>query len=290
MRVCVTGASGFIGQHVTKALLGAGHEVIALDVYEPPYGSWAKADIRLPLAPIPGLDAVIHLAAIAAPRECDSDPARAFSVNVGGTSNVLKMALESGAKKVVFSSTAHVYGVSPKYMPTAETHILHLQDTYTVTKILGEQLCHLYFENQGLSYTVLRLFNTYGPGQRPGYYIPDQINKAKRGKVSLQGSNVTKDWVYVGDVARAFVQAIGTDFVGAVNIGSGAQTDLGTIAERICDPFKAELVCIPSDNPTHMQADIRRAQRVLGWYPAVDLEHGIRDVLDVAMGTVAPVA
>ncbi|MDP2662700.1 MAG: NAD(P)-dependent oxidoreductase, partial [Dehalococcoidia bacterium] len=225
--VLVTGAAGFIGQHVMKALTVAGHSPIGLDVRPVDgYGVEVDADIRQPLDSIPGLDAVIHLAAIAAPRECDKDPGRAFDVNVNGTLQVLKMALASGAKKVVFSSTAHVYGVGPKYLPSPETHPLSLGNTYTTTKILGEELCRLYWENHGLPYTTLRLFNAYGPGQRAGYFVPDMIAKAHGGSITLSDGSTTKDWVYIDDVARAFVLALGTPFVGAVNIGSGRQASL----------------------------------------------------------------
>lgn len=126
MRVCVTGASGFIGRHVLRAIDKAGHIAIPLDVRVPwddDTGSiWMESDITTPLDAIPGLDAVIHLAAVANPRDCDTDPTKAFDVNVNGTHQVLKMAWESGAKHVVFASSAHVYGISPRYLPTDEGH------------------------------------------------------------------------------------------------------------------------------------------------------------------------
>jgi UDP-glucose 4-epimerase len=164
MKVLVTGANGFIGQYVLKALEERGHEAIGLDFTQSVRPPWIHADITHPLEKIPNLDAVIHLAAMANPRECDATPIGAFAVNVNGTNQVLKMALESGAKKIVFSSSAHVYDIPPKYLPTDESHPLRLNNTYTTTKILGEQLCQLYWENHGLSYCTLRLFNAYGPG------------------------------------------------------------------------------------------------------------------------------
>ena len=102
VRVMVTGSSGFIGQHVSKLLYEEGHNVILLDsVLRAPQGDqYICADITQSLDPIPDLDAVIHLAAMANPRDCDANPSKAFDVNVNGTHQVLKMALESGAKKV----------------------------------------------------------------------------------------------------------------------------------------------------------------------------------------------
>jgi len=292
MKVCVTGASGFLGQYIIQALNLAGHCVVALDVRTVPttafstradiYNEWLEADITTPLPPILGLDAVIHLAALANPRECDSDPAKAFSVNVNGTSNVLRMALASGAKKFVFSSSAHVYGISPKYLPTPENHPLYLQNTYTTTKILGEQLCQLYYENHGLGYTTLRLYNAYGPDQQLGYFIPDLISKAKSGSLALSGGNTTKDFVYVDDVAQAFLLALQTPFVGPLNIGTGEETRLEDIARVIADKMGVELVASPSANGSRMQADNSRAKRVLGWEPRVGIWEGLRAAVDSA--------
>ena len=281
MRVLVTGANGFIGKHVCKALTDAGHRVIPLDIAIP----WIQADITQPLPKMPDLDAVIHLAALSHPRQCDENPAKAFDINVQGTHNVLKMALASGAKKVVFSSSAHVFDIPPRYLPTDELHPLRLNNTYTTTKLLGEQLCHLFYENHGLSYITLRLFNAYGPNQAVGYYIPDQIAKAEKGGFELRGRNVTKDWVFVTDVADAFVKALSSDFVGPINIGTGVETDLGTIAEIIAEAYQVELATFPATIPTRMCADRKRAERVLGWSPTVSLEDGIRNIIEIAMRT-----
>lgn len=284
MRVLVTGAAGFIGRHVTTALKEAGHSIIGLDVskfiFSEDCNEWHCADITKALVPIPGLDAVIHLAAIANPRDCDREPTKAFDVNVNGTLQVLKMAWESGAKKVVFSSTAHVYDIPPRYMPTDETHPLRLNNTYTTTKILGEQLCDLYWENHGLPYTILRLFNAYGPGQLPGYFIPDMVARAKTGSFVLSGANTTKDWVYIKDVARAFVLALESPFVGAINIGTGKETDLGAIARHIGAAAGFNVASSDVPNATRMCADNSRAKRVLGWEPKMALFEGLRTTLE----------
>ena len=268
MRVLLTGSEGFIGKHVRRALSAAGHSVVPLDIT-------LGVDITKPMGAVAGIDAVIHLAAMASPNECLSNPAMAYGVNVHGTSNVLDMAVRSGAKKVVFSSSAHVYDIPPRFMPTDETHPLRLNNVYTTTKILGEQLCQLYWENHGLLYTTLRLFNTYGVGQARGFFIPDMIAKAKRGAFTLGSANVTKDWVYIDDVAEAFVRAVETPFVGPINIGTGKQTDLGFIATRIAMANHVEVTTSLSDAPTAMRADISRARRVLGWEPKTTLEDGL---------------
>src|SRR3990167_8759409 len=229
MRVLVTGAAGFIGRHVCKALWEAGHEVFEVDLVAPEGKGhlWTVHDITKPFSQSPViLDAVIHLAALAAPRECDANPTRAFDINVNGTLQVLRMALASGAKKVVFSSSAHVFDIPPKWLPTDESAPLRLNNTYTTTKILGEQLCELFWTNHGLPYTILRLYNA--------------------------------------DVADAFVKAITSEFVGPVNIGTGIETDLGTIASIIAKAYEVKLDCHPAAVPTRMCADWKRAKRILG--------------------------
>jgi UDP-glucose 4-epimerase len=280
MRVLVTGANGFIGQYVVKALKEAKHKVITLDNAQRP-GTHLDitADITKPLPRIEGLDAVIHLAAIANPRECDHDPSGAFDVNANGTHQVLSMALASGARKVVYASTAHVYGISPRYLPTDEVHRLWLQNNYTLTKIVGEQLCELYYENHGLGYTSLRLYNAYGPGQAAGYFIPDMISKAKEGSIVLPGGNTTKDFVWVEEVAQAFVLAASSPFAGAVNIGTGVETELSAIAGYIAKVGGASFSTTPVEGATRMQADISRARQVLGWEPKVTMLDGLDRIL-----------
>lgn len=287
MKICVTGASGFIGQHVCKALQQAGHLVFGLDAAPSPAfngAGWITADITLPLERITTLDAVVHLAAVAAPRDCDKNPSRAYDVNVNGTSHVLKMALESGAKKVVFSSSAHVYDIPPRYLPTDEIHPLRLNNTYTTTKILGEQLCGLYWDNHGLSYTTLRLYNAYGPGQALGYFIPDMILKAQTGQIDVRGAGTSKDFVYIDDVARAFALAVGTPFVGAINIGTGVETHLVDVVREIASASGAKVSFSQPNGTldTRMCADIRRAKRMLDWQPTMNIKEGLRATLDAA--------
>lgn len=290
MKVLVSGSSGFIGGHVCEALKAAGHYVIGMDVQRLNAmlcDDWITADITKPLAKIEGLDAVIHLAAIAAPRDCDADPARAYAVNVNGTHQVLRMALESGAKKFVFSSSAHVYDIPPLYLPTDETARLRLNNTYTTTKVLGEQLCELYWENHRLSYIALRLYNAYGADQAKGYFIPDMIAKAQSGDISLKGGGTTKDFVHVDDVARAFVLAVESSFVGGINIGTGNEATLNEVAAEIALGYDRRFQeTYPYVGATRMQADIRRAKQVLGWEPTISLKEGLGAIISASKVTI----
>ena len=287
MRVLVTGSEGFLGKHICAALKNRGHDVVGLDSAP---GAEIVADITK-VMPIMEVDAVVHLAAVASPNVCTANPELAFSVNVLGTQQVLRLALESGAKKFVFSSSAHVYQIPPLYYPTDEVHPLRLGNTYTTTKILGEQLCQLFWENHGLSYTILRLYNAYGPGQGLGYFIPDIMEQAKQGHIELRGGNTTKDWVYAEDVARAFCAAVETPYVGPINIGTGIETRLLRIASIIARNICHGIVRPTADETrdgTRMQANWARAKKVLGWEPTVTIEEGLDAIINHAQAQSIP--
>jgi len=287
VRVMITGGAGFLGQAVGAALMKEGHIVVGMDNNPTPiltFVEWYNVDITEKLHPTEyggNLDAVIHMAAIAAPRTCDADPGLAYNVNVNGTHQVLKLAVASGAKKFVFISSAHVYGISPKYLPTDERHPLQPQETYTTTKILGEKLCELYHENYGLSYTTLRLFNAYGPGQLPGYFIPDQLLKAQAGSINLGGGDITKDFVYIDDVVQAILAALETDYIGPINIGTGVQSSLRSVSWFIAHELGAEFSeTFSSDaHPTVMECDWSRAKSILGWSPTVSIQDGLLNII-----------
>lgn len=278
MRVLVTGAAGFLGRAIGKALVAKGHQVTGTDMpvreWDPPPAFFAW-DITRPWTTIPELDAVVHLAAVASPAVCDKDPGLAFRVNVQGTHNVLKLAVAAGAKRFILASSAHAYGISPLYLPTDERAPRSVFDTYTTTKLMSEQLCELFWENYGLSYAAIRLFNGYGPGQQSGYFIPDKIAQAQAGDFELRGAKITKDWVYIDDVVRAYVLALESSFVGAVNVATGVETDLETIGSQIAKAFGVRMTVPPSGLPTRMCGCYQRAERVLGWRPTITLEEGL---------------
>lgn len=285
MRILVTGAAGFLGRYVCRELQEGGHTAWGLDLKMAlPTSNIVSTDITaeitLPEMVLP-IDCIIHLAAVASPSECIQDNSLAFNVNVNGTYQVLKAALQLGVKRFVFSSSAHVYGISPRYLPTEERHPVWNQDCYTLTKIQGEQLCRLFYENHDLPYCILRLYNGYGPGQPTGYFVPDMIQKAKTGHIHLNGARITKDFIYAADVARAFRLAAESSFIGEINVGTGRESKLEEVAGLIARHLGATISLDGAGNYEHtrMQADIKRARRVLGWEPQVTLEEGIHEVL-----------
>lgn len=289
MKVLVTGAAGFIGRKLCRELRKFNgrfsFDVVELDKEKLTVAGGIQCDIRdgesmnVAATLMEGVDACVHLAAIAAPRQAEADPSLAWETNVRGTQNVLALCRKVGAKKIVFASSAHVYGISPKYLPTDERHPLALLDTYTTTKILGEQLCALHHENYGLSYTTCRLFNAYGPGQSPEYFMGVKLKQARAGgPVTIMNGSVTKDWVWVYDVVDALVRCVQTSYVGPLNIGTGVEGSLMQIADHIASAY--DTIVIPDagkdSGPTRMCADWSRAERVIGWKPTVGLADGIR--------------
>ena len=288
--VLVTGAGGFLASYIIPELLDRGAEVIGIDLKDALDNgnlNSVKSKLKLIEADITNLselervgvncDYVVHLAAIGAPALCDRDPAKAFLTNVQGTFNVLKFSTRKSVKRLLFSSSAHVYGISPKYVPTDERHPLALQDIYTTTKVIGESLCQLFYSNHNLEYITTRLFNSYGPRQSTDYFIPAMISKAKKGRIELRDRHVTKDFVYVDDVAEVFVKALTSEYVGEINIGSGVQTKLQDVAKYIADAFKAELIFsnVETGGPTHMQCDTTRASGILGWKAVTSMKEGL---------------
>lgn len=284
MQILVTGAAGFVASRVVPKLLERGDDVVGLDKEPRPAAfagcPWVRADITE--LNFPGLvggpfDRVVHLAAVAAPRECEARPGTAFNVNVRGTYEVLKLA-EAWKAKLVLASSAHVYGIPPLHVPTQEDAPLKPQDTYTCSKVSAEDLCRRFFESYNLAYIALRLYNGYGPGQPSGYFIPDMIRQAKvRGEIQVRGATITKDWLYLDDMAEAVVRATQSPFVGALNVGSGQATSLFNVAKHVGARLGVPVQAVddPSRPPSFMQADLDRVRRMLSWEPKVSLEEGL---------------
>jgi nucleoside-diphosphate-sugar epimerase len=291
MKVVVTGSEGFLGKHLVDRLLEDDHTVVGIDTTPPaPDAKYLHVKVNIIDAPavlaawewVRDADCLVHLAAIASPRYATDHPGETWAVNVAGTHHVLKLAQKVDIPKVVFLSSAHVYGISPKYLPTDEVHPLSLLDTYTTTKIMGEKLCEQFYANYGISYTTLRLFNGYGPGQSKDYFMGAKIQQAIAGNLTLRGAAVTKDWVYVDDVVEAIALATCTMYSGPLNVGTGYETSLAQIAEFIAKRFN-RTVTVEDDGsggPTRMCADWSRIRRTLGWKPTVILAEGLNRTID----------
>jgi UDP-glucose 4-epimerase len=312
-RVLVTGAAGFVGIPVTKALLGRGFEVVALDDFsvgsrelleaalDGDAGSIAEADLRDAEAVKRAVAeaqpwGVIHLAALHFIPYCVAHPAEAIAVNVSGTQHLLDALLEAEPRRLVFASTADVY--RPSETPHAETHATGPINVYGATKLVGEQLVEYHRARQPeLQSVVGRLFNVYGPGETNPHVMPAIFDQLRASRVlSLGNLTPRRDYIFVADMAEALTGLL-TEAPAetTVNVGTGKSTSveelLGTLElllggdlEVRVDPDRVR----PSDRP-RLQASTERLRSILPGFEPVALEDGLKATLE-AIGLLEPVS
>jgi UDP-glucose 4-epimerase len=304
-RVLALGGAGFIGSHVVEQLLlEPVSEVIVLDNFV--RGSAANlaattADDRVQLVEgsimdlallgelMAGIDCVFHFAALWL-YECVEHPRDAVDVNIGGTFNVIEAAQAAGVEKVVFSSSASVYGDAVA-LPMAEDHPFNNRTLYGATKIAGEQIFRAFNEQHGLDYVGLRYMNVYGPRMDDrGTYVSvimkvlDRIERGERPVIFGDGSQAY-DFVHVEDVARANVLAAKSDTTDALyNVGTGVQTTIKELVGRLLELTGCDLEpeYLPQEQMfvTNRVGATERAERDLGFTAAVSLDEGLRSVVE----------
>jgi UDP-glucose 4-epimerase len=249
MRFLITGGAGFIGSHLATHL--AVHSTVrVLDNFRSGIRAnlsghpvevmeGCVTDLAAVSAAVAGIDTVFHLAAMVSVEESLANPQECVRINVLGLLNVLESAVRAGVQRIVFCSSAAVYGNDP-IIPKREDMTPHPLSPYAVTKLDGEHYCDLYQQVRGLSSVALRFFNVFGPGQNPdGAYasaIPRFIRAALAGQpVRIFGDGEqTRDFVYVGDVVRALEYA-GTapEANGVYNVGYGHAWTVNELARRV---------------------------------------------------------
>ncbi len=293
-RICVTGASGFLGYHLTSALLNEGARVLAMDIVENPKLSMARAthgkltfvrsDIQRPAKGDfwSDLFAVIHLASLAEPRLCNSDPDLAFRINVEGVKEVLR--LSSQAQRFVFASTCMVYGEQAE-IPIRENAAPNAKDVYALTKLIGEDLCKIFHYRYGLPYTILRFGNSYGPFQSQAYLIPSLINQAlEEGKIEVWDPKPIRDFTYVVDTVQAIVRVLKTEVTAneVLNIGTGRGQSTKEIARILSGLLNVPWVQVDKkmDVVSKLVVDISKVKSLTGWSPKFSHEEGLRSTVD----------
>ncbi len=297
--VLVTGGAGFIGSWTVEKLVGEGYTVIVLDnlssgskdnLYgvmdkiEFVHGDIKDTDLLDKLFSKYRFKSVIHLAALVGVNEVADNPVEGYSVNVTGTFNLLEMCRRHGIERLVYASSAAVYG-DPLYLPVNEGHTLNPKNLYGATKLAGEALVNSYSMNYGLSTISLRYFNVYGPRMKGGPYagvIYAFINSILEGKpLTIYGDGLqTRDFVYVEDVAEANLIALESNATGSYNIGSGSSISIKDLAYLIKSLSRYKDIDIVYREPRpgdirHSRADITKACRVLGWRPKTSLREGL---------------
>ncbi len=225
-RVLVTGSDGFIGSHLTEALVRAGHDVRAFVLYNS-FGRWGwldycsddvrgrfeivSGDIRdasCVRAAMKGCDRVFHLAALIAIPYSYRAPDTYIDTNVKGTLNVVQAARELSVEKVIHTSTSEVYGTA-RFVPITEAHPLQGQSPYSASKIGADQIALAYYASFGTPVAVLRPFNTYGPRQSARAVIPTIITQIASGQTQLKlgALSPTRDFSFVADTVAGFMAA-----------------------------------------------------------------------------------
>ncbi|MBM4430145.1 MAG: NAD-dependent epimerase/dehydratase family protein [Chloroflexi bacterium] len=296
MKILVTGGAGFIGSHVVDAYVQAGHDVVVVDDLSTgkkenvhPRARLYQVDIRRPeldkVFAVEKPDIVNHHAAKANVRESLAQPVFYADVNILGSLNLLELCRKHAVKKFIFISTGGaVYG-EPVYLPADETHPIQPLDAYGASKAAFEHYFPPYRSNYGLSFTILRYANVYGPRQDPygeAGVVAIFAGRMLHGEQAvINGSGEQeRDFVYVGDAARANILALDRGDGKVYNIGTGVGTSINDVFARL----KAATGYVGTDVHGPPKAgevfkiylDVDKAACELDWRPVVGLEEGLR--------------
>jgi UDP-glucose 4-epimerase len=304
--VFITGGAGFIGSHVIPMVLERGDKVRLFDnmfrgdrakVAELVASSngnveFIDQDVRYGGAvhnAMKGCEDVIHLAAVSI-NKSQADPFESIDINMVGNNNVFAAAADHGVRRVVYASSASVYG-DPETLPMTEDGPTNPLTPYCISKLAGEQLLDFYARRSSLSWVALRFFNVYGPGQKPTAYYTSVINhfvkRLRNGEPPIidgKGEQ-SMDFVHVHDIARGIVAALQADAAKVnlpINLGTGIDTTVAELARTLISAVGVDVE--PQFNPrdvlvSRRSADITRARELLGWEPTISVETGMKELI-----------
>ncbi len=278
-RYLVTGASGFIGTHLVRALAAAGAEVTAVgrtdgDVADD--ATWAR---------FPDVDVVIHLAGKSFVPDSWLDPTGFMRSNLLGTVAALNFARLHRARLVYLSS--YLYG-NPRALPIPETAATGANNPYALSKTLAETACKFFADSFGVPVRILRPFNVYGPGQSSSFLIPLILRQVTEGvAIRVKDLEPRRDYVYVADVVRAILSASRMESPFEVfNVGSGVSHSVKELIDMIQAVWDTQLPVAADgerrkDEIMDTVADIAHAKRLLNWQPAWSLAAGLAEMRDL---------
>ena len=309
MRVLVTGADGFIGSHLTEALIESGHEVRAFTFYNS-FNTWGwldtlpkdmlkeidifSGDIRDPngvYEAVQGMDTVFHLAALIAIPFSYHSPDSYVDTNIKGTLNVLQAGRKHNTGRILVTSTSEVYGTA-KYVPIDEEHPYQGQSPYSATKIGADRLAESFYRSFNMPITIVRPFNTYGPRQSARAVIPTIISQLLAGKeeIKLGSLTPTRDFNYVKDTVAGFLAIAGSDkTIGEeINIATQQEISIGELAGEIIAQINpnTRIVC-DEERLRPEQSEVNRLlgsnkkiKNLTGWEPKYTLKEGIGHTIE----------
>jgi UDP-glucose 4-epimerase len=295
MRILVTGGAGFIGSHIVEAYVAEGHEVQVVDNLATGRRSNVPAGITLNEIDIHSRELervfesfkpeiVNHLAAQASVKVSTGDPVFDLEVNGGGTARIAALCVANGVRKLIYSSTGGALYGDPDFVPVPETHPIRALSPYGTSKRVGEMYIDLQARTAGLDYTILRYANAYGPRQDPhgeAGVVAIFTGRMLAGETCVIDGDgeQAKDYVYVGDIARANVFALTKGSGHAINIGTGKGTTVNAIFEAL---QKATGSTVPPVHGPARPGDVRSiwldstlAGELLGWKHEVEIDDGI---------------
>ncbi len=303
MRVVVTGGAGFLGSHLADALLARGDQVVAIDnlvtgsesniahLFGTDGFTFVRQDVSNYVW-VPGaVDAVMHFASPASPRDYLDMPIQTLKVGSLGTHNTLGLARAKDAKYFI-ASTSEVYG-DPLEHPQTEAYWGHVnpigpRGVYDEAKRFAEAMTMAYHRFHGLDTRIVRFFNTYGPRMRPrdGRVVSNLIVQALSGEpLTVYGEGQqTRSFGYVSDTIRGVLALLDSDVNDPVNIGNPGEFTILELAQLVTEltGSTSELVFepLPQDDPAQRRPDITRARTLLGWEPTVALREGLMETID----------
>lgn len=305
-KVAVTGADGFIGSHLTEALLKEGYEVRALAQYNS-FNNWGwlegmdypaleimTGDVRDPnfcREFIKGCDTVFHLAALIAIPYSYIAPDSYIDTNVKGTLNICQACRDAATERLLVTSTSEVYGTA-RYVPIDESHPRQPQSPYSASKIGADALAMSFYNAFNLPLTIVRPFNTYGPRQSARAIIPTIITQIASGMRSIKVGDLspTRDFNYVTDTARGFIALAKSDLtIGQeVNIASSTEVSMQQTLDTIASLMDADIVW--EKDPARIRPASSEVFRLCGdngkitqltdWRPQISLEEGLKRTIE----------
>jgi dTDP-glucose 4,6-dehydratase len=302
VRTVVTGAAGFIGSHLSEALLDRGHDVIGIDNLltgdlaniahlRDRNFEFIRHDVTQHIDIDGAVDFVLHWASPASPIDYLELPIQTLKVGSLGTHNALGLAMKKQARFVI-ASTSEVYG-DPLEHPQKETYWGNVnpigpRGVYDEAKRFAEAMTLAYHRYHGVDTKIVRIFNTYGPRMRlrDGRAVPAFMSQALTGEdVTIFGDGTqTRSFTYVSDLVDGVVRLMEADTNDPVNIGNPHEVTIEEIARTIIrlvgSSSKLVYRPLPVDDPKQRRPDITRARTLLGWEPKVGLEEGLLKTVD----------